>query len=65
MHQNHPEHIYSPKFIEQKVTYIHNNPVRADIVTTPEDYLYSSACNYADMDSLLNVAKVDFLLKTF
>ncbi len=39
-HENHAEEIYSNKFIEQKLDYIHNNPVRAGIVTNSEDYLY-------------------------
>ena len=30
------------------------NPVRQGIVTRPEDYLYSSARNYAGMEGLLN-----------
>ena len=29
-----------------KINYIHFNPVKANIVTKPEDYLYSSARNY-------------------
>ena len=63
-HKNHAEYIYSQKFIEQKVDYIHNNPVRAGIVVNPEDYLYSSARNYAGLDNLLEVVKVDYLWKT-
>ena len=34
-------------FIQQKINYIHENPVRAGIVENEEDYLYSSARNYA------------------
>jgi REP element-mobilizing transposase RayT len=60
-HENHAEIIYSQKFIEQKVNYIHNNPVRAQIVSKPEDYIYSSARNYANLESILNITKVDFL----
>jgi len=56
---NHPIEVYSNKFIKQKVEYIHNNPVRAGIVEKAEDYLYSSARNYADMENLLEVIKVD------
>jgi REP element-mobilizing transposase RayT len=63
-HENHAEEIYSQKFIEQKVEYIHNNPVRAGIVVRPEDYLYSSARNYAELDYVLDVVKLDFLWKT-
>jgi hypothetical protein len=39
----------------QKLNYIHQNPVRAEIVAKPEDYLYSSALNYAGEKGLLNV----------
>ncbi|MFH0864672.1 MAG: hypothetical protein V1904_00650 [Bacteroidota bacterium] len=53
--ENHPVEIFSQKFIVEKVNYIHNNPVRAGIVENPEDYLYSSARNYADMKGLLDV----------
>jgi len=63
-HENHAEHIYSQKFIEQKVDYIHYNPVRAGIVEKPEDYIYTSARNYAELDYVLDVIKVTFLWKT-
>jgi REP element-mobilizing transposase RayT len=64
-HENHAEHIYSQKFIEQKVQYIHNNPVRSGIVLNPEDYLYSSARNYAGLESVIDVVEVDFMWKTY
>lgn len=54
---NHPIELVSPKVIWQKVEYIHNNPVKAKWVENPEDYLYSSARNYAfeNRDCLLEV----------
>ena len=58
-HENHAELIYSQKFIVQKVNYIHNNPVKSGLVTRPEDYLYSSARNYTDMDALIDVIRLD------
>lgn len=64
-HENHAEHIYSQKFIEQKVNYIHFNPVRSGIVSKPEDYLYSSARNYVGLESVLDVIEVDFTWKTY
>jgi len=64
-HENHAEHVYSQKFIEQKIDDIHNNPVRAGIVARAEDYLYSSASNYAELDSIIEVVKIDFKWKTF
>jgi REP element-mobilizing transposase RayT len=41
---NHPEELYSNSVVDQKVDYIHNNPVKAGLVTAPEYYPYSSAC---------------------
>jgi putative transposase len=43
MHRNHPISIETKHFRDQKVDYIHNNPVKAGIVTAPEYYYYSSA----------------------
>jgi REP element-mobilizing transposase RayT len=54
-HQNHPEILYSEKFIVQKINYIHNNPVRAGIVDKPEDYIYSSARNYASLEAPIEI----------
>ncbi len=51
----HAEHIYSNSFIKQKIDYIHNNAVKEKIVTSPEDYYFSSARNYAELDYELEV----------
>ncbi len=51
----HAEICSSNKFIRQKLNYIHNNPVIDKIVENPEDYIFSSARNYADLDSELEV----------
>lgn len=63
-HENHAEIIYSDKFISQKIDYIHNNPVRAKIVKHPEDYLYSSARNYAGLESILQIELLTSKWKT-
>ena len=55
----HAEHIYSNKFIRQKLDYIHNNPVKDKIVTLPEDYYFSSARNYAGLDNELEIVLLD------
>lgn len=52
---NHGILIYSPKIFYQKLNYIHRNPVKAKIVEKPEDYLFSSARNYAGLSSLIEV----------
>ena len=54
-HENHAEFGYSEKFMQQKINYIHDNPVRAGIVAKPEDFVYSSAGSYAGMKGLLDV----------
>jgi len=57
-HENHAVHVYSDKFVTQKLDYIHNNPVRAGLVRQPEDYIYSSACNYAGESVVLPEVEV-------
>ena len=64
-HENHAEEIFSNSFIEQKINYIHQNPVRSGIVLNSEDYLYSSARNYADLENPLTIIKADLRWKTF
>lgn len=57
-HENHAIELYSNAFIDQKLNYIHENPVRAEIVRNAEEYIYSSASNYAGLDSIL---EIDFI----
>ena len=47
---NNPIEIWSLKVFEQKLNYIHNNPVEAGFVTDPIDWKYSSARNYGNND---------------
>jgi putative transposase len=54
-HDNHFIELSSPAFIQQKIDYIHQNSVRAGIVYKPEDYVYSSASNYAEIDKIIEV----------
>jgi REP element-mobilizing transposase RayT len=55
----HAEHIYSNKFIKQKLNYIHQNPVIDKIVSSAEDYVFSSARNYAELDNELEVIRLE------
>lgn len=55
----HAVHVYSNKFIKQKIHYIHENPVRQKIVEHPEDYIFSSARNYAGLDNELEIIQLD------
>ena len=43
---SHPIELHSNILMEQKLEYIHRNPVESGIVREPEDYLYSSASDY-------------------
>jgi putative transposase len=50
---NHPIELYSNKVIDQKIHYIHNNPVEAGLVKRAEHYPYSSACEESEIQVLL------------
>jgi REP element-mobilizing transposase RayT len=56
---NHPIEIYSNSVIDQKLDYLHNNPVKAGIVYKPEEYVYSSAIDYAGGKGLIDVVLID------
>jgi len=51
----HAEVAYSKSFLKEKINYIHNNPVKDKVVVFPEDYIFSSARNYALLDFELEV----------
>ena len=50
---NKPIELWSLKVFEQKLNYIHNNPVVSGFVTNPIDWKYSSARNYASNDDTI------------
>ncbi len=54
----HAEEIFSNHWIKEKIKYIHENPVKEKIVTEAENYYFSFARNYADLDSALDVEVV-------
>jgi REP element-mobilizing transposase RayT len=51
--KNQPIEIWSLKVFEQKLNYIHQNPVKAGFVTDPMDGKYSSARNYGNDDATI------------
>ncbi|GAB3926603.1 REP-associated tyrosine transposase [Mucilaginibacter myungsuensis] len=56
----HPIELKTFKFIEQKINYIHNNPVEAGMVYRAEDYVWSSAAQYAgEYNPLLTVLVIE------
>jgi putative transposase len=56
---NEAKEIHTNTFLDQKLNYIHQNPVRAEIVSEPEHYLYSSATDYAGGKGLLEVILIE------
>ena len=55
---NRPVEVYSKEVMQQKLNYIHDNPVVAGYVTSPEYYTFSSCIDYAGGKGLL---EIDFL----
>ena len=53
-HDNKPIELWSNKVIQQKIDYVHNNPVEEGLVYKPEDYVYSSATDYAGQKGLVD-----------
>ncbi len=56
---SHPIILDSNYLIDQKLEYIHNNPVKAGFVAKPEDYIYSSAGDYAGMKGLIDIELIE------
>jgi hypothetical protein len=55
----HPQRIMEMEMMDQKIAYIHDNPVRRGYVDEPEHWRYSSARDYNERCWLLSV-KVDW-----
>ena len=55
---NHPIELDTALIIDQKVEYIHNNPVRAGFVNSAECYDWSSAIDYAGGKGLVKIEPV-------
>jgi REP element-mobilizing transposase RayT len=52
---NHPIELNNNVLLAQRLEYLHQNPVRAGICYTAEDYIYSSAGQYAGGEAVLAV----------
>ena len=53
--KSHPIELYNNKMIDERINYIHQNPVRTGLVAIAEDYLFSSARNYAELSSVIEI----------
>ncbi|PKV48703.1 REP element-mobilizing transposase RayT [Aquimarina sp. MAR_2010_214] len=58
---NKPIELWSNKVIQQKIDYIHNNPVESGFVTNSVDWKYSSARNYQDDHTVLEIDSDGYL----
>jgi len=56
----HAIELVSPKWVNQKLAYIHLNPVRNGLVNKAEDFIYSSACAYTGQESILDIQLLEF-----
>ena len=55
---NHSISLYDNKMIETKLDYIHQNPVRAGFVESPQDWIYSSSRNYILGNGIIDIDEV-------
>jgi len=52
---NKPIELYNNEIMQQKLDYLHNNPVESGIVSRPEDYVFSSAGDYCGEKGLIDI----------
>ncbi|MBB6610622.1 transposase [Pontibacter sp. Tf4] len=52
---NKPIELWSAAVIDQKIDYIHNNPVEAGFVSEPEHWKYSSAIDFSGSKGVLEI----------
>jgi len=52
---SHPQQIDRDEVLWQKIEYIHNNPLRRGYVNDPTHWQYSSARNYSQLSSMIEV----------
>lgn len=55
---SHSIELFSAAVTQQKLDYIHQNPVRAGVCYRAEDYVYSSASFYAGLEAILEVERL-------
>jgi putative transposase len=62
---NHAIELFSENFVWDKINYIHNNPVEAGFVKLAHEWLYSSASNYQDLESIIEIERISQRLITY
>lgn len=56
---NHPVQLVTNNMLDVRLNYLHKNPVKAGIVSNEEDYVYSSAKDYANAKGLLDIELIE------
>ncbi len=59
---NKPTELISPKWINIRLNYIHQNPVKAGYVNSPEHFRFSSASNYLNGKGEIDIEVIDLSL---
>jgi len=58
---NKPIELWSEEVIKQKLDYIHHNPVASGLVVNPEDWKYSSAKNFVDDHTVMEIDELGYI----
>lgn len=58
-HHNHPIELFTAPVFEQKMNYLHFNPVKAGWVALPEHWRYSSAIDYFGGKGFVEITKIE------
>jgi putative transposase len=58
LQDNHPVELSSNEMMQQRLDYIHRNPVKAGFVDDPSHWLHSSARDYSGFDK----GRIDLIL---
>jgi len=59
------EIITDDKYLLQVIRYVHNNPVNAKIVKSPENYIWSSYTEYINENIIIRYQQKRFILGYF
>jgi putative transposase len=51
----HPIELFTNEMMDQKLDYVHANPVKDGLVERPKDYLYTSVQDYCGMKGMLEI----------
>ena len=58
-HHNHPIELSNNQMMQQRLDYLHQNPVEAGFVEAPQEYRYSSAIDYTGEKGLIDITLIE------